>query len=221
MKTVGACSPWASQSAAGKLHLAGVAAPSSPTMPACTERQMKGDFFCRFIYSFSFSWSNLICSRPDSLRICAGSSEPLEESGKDGAWDISVTAMLWVHISTPNTIWHLSHEHLPDGGWSEFHQSLERWGIFLSNSIVHSAVDIPVLHPSFCSQNSSMQWKLPCPGTKACPHLGKESKGCRLHWGLMKCYLEIGEHALILPPRELHLKDLLPIFLQGFAEENL
>lgn len=72
--------------------------------------------FYRFIYPFSFSWSSLICLRTDSLRICADSSKPWEESKEGRAWDISETTIPWVPISTPSTVWHFPREQLPDSG---------------------------------------------------------------------------------------------------------
>lgn len=66
------------------------------------------ELLCRFAHRFSFSWSSLICTRLHSLGICAGSSEPWEESREGRAWDISGTTMPW-YPPPPQTLHDSSH----------------------------------------------------------------------------------------------------------------
>lgn len=137
-----------------------------------------------------------MCSRPDSLMICAGSSEQSVRR----VWEHPKMHIPQLPISARNTAWCIPCQQLPDSCWSEYHQRVARWGIFLISFGVCSAVDIPSLNPSLCS---SKNWKCACPGTKSCPHLGKESKWCCLQ--PLKCYSECGDHALFSSPRNQHL----------------
>lgn len=93
-KRVGACSPGASQRAAGKLCLPGVVALSGHWCQLCTEHQAEGAFY-RFAHRFSFSWNSLMCTRLHPPGICAGSSEPWEESREGTARDVSENTMHW------------------------------------------------------------------------------------------------------------------------------
>lgn len=153
MKTVGVRSPGASQRAAGREAVpprsGGTELATDASSALSTKRR---ELFYRSAHCFSFSWNSLICTRLHSLGICAGSSEPWEESREGRAWDICETTMPW-YPPPPQTLWDTSHQDSCQmvADLNQFHQRVEQ-GIYLINFSMHLAVDIPSLNHSFCSQ---------------------------------------------------------------------
>lgn len=140
MKTVGVRPLPGSQSAARHPCVAGAASPNSPSKPTVL-------FFTAFnshFHSTGAPW----CARGQihSWSVLA----PLSRVW-DGCESIPKTRIPQLSISATNTSWCIPCQQLPDSCWSEYHQRVARWGIFLISFGVCSAVDTPSLNPSLCS----------------------------------------------------------------------
>lgn len=120
LKTVGVCSPGASQRAAGREAVPPRRGGTELATDASSALSTKSrELSYRFAHHFSFSWSSLICTRLHSLGICAGSSVPLggKQRGQGMRYLWNYNAL--VSTSIPNTARHFPPGQLPDGCWSE------------------------------------------------------------------------------------------------------